>query len=164
MPQNTPLSIFFLGKGRKSLCLKSYEAIMQVHFLTCSPACTRLDKASTTHLKIAQNVYFSRKFCTFPVTEGNKIWHLYSSYNPNKKAHPQHEFQEQQNYSSLRTRESSKSDPERHEFWEQQNYSSLQTREPSKSDPERHEFWESQNYSSLWTRESSKPNPERHEF
>ena len=31
-----------------------------------------------THLKIAQNMYiFSRKFCTFPVTEGNKIWHIY---------------------------------------------------------------------------------------
>ena len=60
-----------------------------------------------THLKIAQNVYFSCEFCTFPVTEGNEIWHLYSSYDPNKKAHPQHEFQESQNYLSLWTRESS---------------------------------------------------------
>ena len=141
MPQNAPLSIFFLGKGRESLCLKPYEKLsLQVRFLTSSPACTKLDKASTTHLKIAQNVYFSHKFRTFPVTEGNEIWHLYSSYDPNKKAHPQHEFRAQQNYSSLRTRE------------------------PSKSDPERHEFWEPQNYSSLWTRESSKPNPVRHKF
>ena len=32
------------------------------------------------HLKIAQNnVYFSCEICTFPVTEGNKIRHIYSS-------------------------------------------------------------------------------------
>ena len=74
---------------------------------------------------------FLREFHTFPVTEGNKIQHLYSSYDPNKKAHPQQEFQEQQNYSSLRTREPSKSDPERHKFWEHQNYLSLWTRESS---------------------------------
>ena len=143
MPQNDPLSTFFLGKGRESLCLKPYEKLLlQVCFLTCSPAHTKLDKASTMHLKIAQNVYFSHKFCTFPVTEGNKSRHLYSSYDPNKKAHPQHKFQEQQNYLSLWTRESSKSNPERHEFWEQQNNSSLWTRESSKSNPERHEFQE----------------------
>ena len=33
------------------------------------------------HLKIAQNMYiFSRKFCTFPVTEGNKIQHIYFQF------------------------------------------------------------------------------------
>ena len=53
---------------------------------------------------------------------------------------------------------------ERHEFREHHNYSSLRTRESSKSNPERHEFWEHHNYSSLWTRESSKSNPERQEF
>ena len=59
MPQNAPLSIFFLGKGRESLRLKPYEKLsLQVHFLTCSPARTTLDKVPTTHLKIAQNVYF----------------------------------------------------------------------------------------------------------
>ena len=132
MPQNAPLSIFFLGKGRESLHLKPYEKLsVQMHFLTCSPAHTKLDKASITHLKIAQNVYFSCEFNTFPVTEGNKIRHLYSSYDLNKKAHPQHEFQEQQNYSSLRTRGPSKSDPERHKFLEHKTYSSLQTRESS---------------------------------
>ena len=55
---------------------------------------------------------------------------LISDYAPNKKAHPGHEFQAQQNYSSLQTRESSNSDPG-HEFWAQQTYSSLQTRESS---------------------------------
>ena len=117
MPQNAPLSIFFLGKGRESLCLKPYEKLsLQVCFLTCSPARTKLDQVSTMHLKIAQNVYFLLEFHTFPVTKGNEIQHLYSSYDPNKKAHPQHKFQEHQNYSSLRTRESSKPNPERHEF------------------------------------------------
>ena len=66
MPQNAPLSIFFLGKGRESLCLKTYEKLsVQVHFLTCSPACTKLDKVSMTHLKIAQNVYFHMNFAPF---------------------------------------------------------------------------------------------------
>ena len=59
MPQNAPLSIFSLGKGRESLCLKPYEKLLlQVRFLTFSPTCTKLDKASMTHLKIAQNIYF----------------------------------------------------------------------------------------------------------
>ena len=59
MPQNAPLSIFLLGKGMESLRLKPYEMLsLQVRFLTCSPACTKLDKASTTHLKIAQKCIF----------------------------------------------------------------------------------------------------------
>ena len=50
-------------------------------FLTFPPACNDLDKASTTHLKIAQNMYiFSYKLHTFPVTEGNKIWHIYFQF------------------------------------------------------------------------------------
>ena len=86
MPQNAPLSIFFLGKGRESLRLKPYERLsLQVCFLTCSPACTKLDKASMTYLKIAQNVYFSHEFHTFPVTEGNEIQHLYSFVTPTRK-------------------------------------------------------------------------------
>ena len=62
--------------------------------------------------------------------------------DPNKKAHPQCEFQKHQNYSSLQTREASKSNPERHEFREHQNYLPLRTRESSKSNPERQEFQE----------------------
>ena len=66
MPQNAPLFIFFLGKGRESLRLKPYEKLsVQVHFLTCSPACTKLEKASLTHLKIVQNVYFYVNFAPF---------------------------------------------------------------------------------------------------
>ena len=57
-----------------------------------SPACTKLDKASMAHLKIAQKyvnyVYFSHKFHTFPVTEGNKIWHIYSSSRPQQESSP----------------------------------------------------------------------------
>ena len=34
-----------------------------------------------THLKIAQNMYiFSHEFCTFPVTEGKEIWHIYFQF------------------------------------------------------------------------------------
>ena len=60
MPQNAPLSIFSLGKGREYFCLKPYEKLsVQVRFLTCSPAHTKLEKASTMHLKIAQNEHFT---------------------------------------------------------------------------------------------------------
>ena len=42
-----------------------------------------------THLKIAQKyVYFSLKFCTFPVTEGNEIQHIYSSLQPQQESSP----------------------------------------------------------------------------
>ena len=83
-----------------------------------------------------KNVYFSREFCTFPVTEGNKIWHIYFQFmTPARKlTHntkfecfldaERHEFQEHHNYSSPWARESPKSDPERHEFQEHHNYSS----------------------------------------
>ena len=71
---NTPLSIFSLGKGRESLHLKPYIKLITSVLSDLSPACNDLDKASMMHLKIAQNMYiFSRKFCTFPVTEGNEI-------------------------------------------------------------------------------------------
>ena len=49
--------------------------------------------------------------------------------DPSKKAHPQHEIQ-----MFLQAK--------RCEFWEHHNYSSLQTRESSKSNPERREFQE----------------------
>ena len=78
---NTLLSIFSLGKGRESLHLKPYIKLITSALSDLPPACNDLDKASTTHLKIAQNMYiFSREFHTFPVTEGNKIWHIYFQF------------------------------------------------------------------------------------
>ena len=86
MPQNAPLSIFSLGKGREYLHLKPYEKLSaQVCFLTCPPAWTKLEKASTTHLKIAQKMNILREFCTFSVTEGNKIWHSFQNTTPTRK-------------------------------------------------------------------------------
>ena len=85
MPQNAPLSIFSLGKGRESLCLKPYGKLsVQVHFLTCSPAHTKLEKVSMTPLKIAQNDIL-HEFRTFPVTEGNEIWHSLQIMTPTRK-------------------------------------------------------------------------------
>ena len=49
--------------------------------------------------------------------------------DPSKKAHPPHKIQ-------------MFLDNKRHEFWEPHNYSSLRTRESSKSNPERQEFQE----------------------
>ena len=63
---NTPLSIFSLGKGRESLHLKPYIKLIKVRFLTFPPARNDLDKASMTHLKIAQNMYiFHVNFAPF---------------------------------------------------------------------------------------------------
>ena len=52
-----------------------------------------------------------------------------SSYDPSKKAHPQHEIRVFL-------------DAERHKFWEHHNSSLPWARESSKSNPERHEFQE----------------------
>ena len=121
-------------------------------------------------------VYFLHEFCTFPVTEGNKIWHIYFQFttqarkltNNTKFEHfldaERHEFWECHNYSSPWARESPKSDPERHKFWERHNFSSPRARESPKSNPERHKFRERHNSSSPWAREFPKSNPERHKF
>ena len=78
---STLLSIFSLGKGRESLHLKPYLKLITSALSDLPPACNDLDKASMTHLKIAQNVYiFSRKFHTFPVTEGNEIQLIYFQF------------------------------------------------------------------------------------
>ena len=141
------------------------------------PAQNDLDKASTTHLKIAQNMsIFSHKFCTFPVTEGNKIRHIYFQFmTPARKlTHntkfehfldaERHQFQEHHNSLLPWARESPKFDPERHEFQEHHNSSLPWARESPKSDRERHEFQEHHNSLLPWARELPKSNPERHKF
>ena len=64
-----------------------------------------------THLKIAQNMYiFSREFHTFPVTERNKIWHIYFQFTtPARKLTHNMKFEHFL-------------DAERHEFREHHNY------------------------------------------
>ena len=63
---NALLSIFSLGKGRESLHLKPYEKLITSAFSDLSPARTELDKTSTMHLKIAQNMYiFYANFAPF---------------------------------------------------------------------------------------------------
>ena len=63
---NTPLSIFSLGKGRESLRLKPYIKLITSALSDLPPACNNLDKASMTHLKIAQNMYiFHTNFAPF---------------------------------------------------------------------------------------------------
>ena len=37
------------------------------------------------HLKIVQKLNISREFCTFPVTEGNEIWHSFQNTIPTRK-------------------------------------------------------------------------------
>ena len=116
------------------------------------PARNDLEKASTTHLKISQNMYiFTRISHLSSNRREQNSAHLFPVYDPSKKAHPQHEI-----LVFL--------DAERHEFWKHHNYSSPWARELPKSNPERHEFQEHHIYLSPWARESPKSNPERHEF
>ena len=149
---NIPLSIFSLGKGRESLHLKPY---IQANYKCASdlpPARNDLDKASMTHLKIARKCIFFRKFHTFPITEGNEIWHIYFQFTtPARKLTHNTKFEHFL-------------DAERHEFQEHHNSSSPWARESPKSNPEKHEFWECHNSSLPWARESPKSNPERHKF
>ena len=78
---NTPLSIFSLGKGRESLRLKPYIKLITSALSDLPPARNDLDKSSTMHLKIAQNMYiFLTRISHLPVTEGNKIWHIYFQF------------------------------------------------------------------------------------
>ena len=86
---NTLLSIFSLGKGRESLRLKPYIKLITSALSDLPPARNDLDKASTTHLKIAQNMYiFSSEFHTFPVTEGMKFGTSISSLQPQQESSP----------------------------------------------------------------------------
>ena len=60
---NTPLSTFSLGKRRESLRLKTLHKKKPITsaLFDLPPAQNDLDKALTTHAKIAQNMYiFSR--------------------------------------------------------------------------------------------------------
>ena len=77
-------------------------------------------------------VYFSRKFRTFPVTEGTKFSILFPVHNPGKKAHPQHKFegfwmQKDTNFGNAMNlwhfgpEKRQKPHPERHEFWKRHN-------------------------------------------
>ena len=111
MSQNASLSICSLGKGREYLHLKPYEKLsVQVRFLTC-PQHALLRKSVDDAPQNCPKMYISRESRTFPVTEGNEIRHSFQITPPNKKVHPGHEFQAQQNYSPLWTRESSNLDP-----------------------------------------------------
>ena len=65
MPQY-PAIYLSLGKGRESLRLKPYIKLITSALSDLHPAHNDLDKASTTHLKIAQNMYiFHANFAPF---------------------------------------------------------------------------------------------------
>ena len=79
---NTPLSIFFLAKGREFLCLKTLQKKKKkktkYKCAFCPALSTKKIQVQTKRgrhtSKLPKTKYiFSRKFHTFPVTEGNKI-------------------------------------------------------------------------------------------
>ena len=85
MPQNAPLSIFSLGKGREYLRLKPYEKLsVQVRFLTCSQHAL-IRKSVDDAPQNCPKMNILRKFHTFPVTEGNEILHSFQIMTPTRK-------------------------------------------------------------------------------
>ena len=121
---NTPLSIFSLGKGRESLRLKTLHKKLITSALSDLPlAQNDLDKASMTHVKIAQNMYiFPRILHLSSNRRERNLAHLFLVYDPSKKAHPQHKIQ-------------AFLDAERHKFWEHHNHLSPWARETPKIQP-----------------------------
>ena len=92
---NTPLSIFSLGKGRDSLHLKPDIKLITSTLSDLPPACKDLDKASTTHIKIApkKKVYFFKRISHLSSNRREQnLAHLFPVYDPSKKAHPQHKI------------------------------------------------------------------------
>ena len=80
MPQMPHYLSFLLGKGGNPYISNPIKKLITSALSDLPPACNELGKASMNDLKIAQNMYiFLCKFHTFPVTEGNEIWHIYSS-------------------------------------------------------------------------------------
>ena len=111
MPQNALLSIFSLGKGREYLHLKPYEKLsVQVHFLTCPQHALITKSVDDAPQNCRKNEHLTR-ILHLSSNRRERNSALISDYDPNKKAHPRHEFQTQQNYSTLQTREPSNSDP-----------------------------------------------------
>ena len=95
---------------------------------------------------------FSCEFHTFPVTEGNKIQHIYFQFTtPARKLTHNTKFEHFL-------------DAERHNFREHHNSLLPWAREMPKSNPERHEFRQHHNSLLPWAREMPKSNPERHKF
>ena len=87
MPQKAPLSIFSLGKGRESLHLKPYEKLFTSVLSDFPTQHTMIRQGiNDAHQNCPKYVYFSREFCTFPVTEGNEIQHIYFQFTtPERK-------------------------------------------------------------------------------
>ena len=87
MPQLTHYLSFLLGKGGKLLHLnpsKNFKTSQSVHFDHKSLQCTCLDPQcvcdTLQNCPFLQNyMYILHKFCTFSVTEGEKILHLHFS-------------------------------------------------------------------------------------
>ena len=85
MPQNAPLSIFSLGKGREYLRLKPYEKLsVQVRFLTF-PQHELIRKSVDNAPQNCPKMNILHEFCTFPVTEGNEIPHSFQIMTPTRK-------------------------------------------------------------------------------
>ena len=84
MPQNAPLSIFFLGKGGNTYISNPMKSQVQVRFLTC-PQYALIRKSVDDAPQNWPKMNILHKFHTFPVTEGNVIRHSFQITTPTRK-------------------------------------------------------------------------------
>ena len=122
-----------------------------MHFLPCPQHKQDLDKAWTTHVKIARNMYFFLRISHLSSNRREQNLALYFQFmTPARKLTHNMKFEC---------------------FWKQKDTNFGNTmilrhfgpEKCQKSYPERHEFWEHHN-SLPWARELPKSNHERHEF
>ena len=95
----TPLSIFFLGKGRESFISDFIKNQNLVRFLPCPPACKYFPKIRHCVDDARQNSHKIDHKITFlqisHLSSNRRVRNLtlyFQFTNPNKRAHPQHEF------------------------------------------------------------------------
>ena len=130
----TPLSIFSLGKGRKSLrlqtlhknsvkCTSALPPSMQIIWIQtlCGRCTPKLTKKLTKFSSLCRN------FRTFPVTEGYAICNSISSSQPQQESSPT---------------EQNSSNPDRHEFWKHHVSSLPEAREMPKILPKKAQILE----------------------
>ena len=134
---NTLLSIFSLGKGRESLCLKTLHKKLSKSALSALPPARNIQIRTMCGRRMPKLPKISllfREFCTFPVTEGYAIWHSNSSSQPWQESLPTERnlsMQKDTNFGNtiilwyFRPEKCQKSYPERHEFWERHDSSAL---------------------------------------
>ena len=136
MPQKTPLSIFFLGKGRESLRLQTLLKKLSRSALSALPPARKnifdSDTVWTMHAKIDQNKFTFSQISHLSSNRRVRNLTFYFQFT-----NPAREFTHRMKFEY----------PERHEFRKHHVSSLLEPEKCQKFYPERHEFRQHHNSS-----------------